>query len=54
MNKKSYDIRITPHGDEGFDLDIRTPDPMSGDDFVALKKYMEDEGYFEEATQYYS
>lgn len=54
IDKKGYDITITPHKDEGFDLDIKTPHPMSGDEFQALRKYMEDEGYFEEASQYYS
>ena len=60
MNKDYYtrltfkdipcELRLIPNG-EGFDIELATKKRISGDYFQALKKYLEEEGYFEEARE---
>lgn len=45
------EIRLTPHG-EGFDIELGSKQKISGDYFQALKKYLDEEGYFEAATEW--
>ena len=61
MNKDYYtrltfkgtkcEIRLIPHG-VGFDIEIASKQKISGDYFQALKKYLEEEGYFEAAREW--
>ena len=44
----SCEIRLIPHG-EGFDIELASKQSISGDYFQALRKYLEEEGYFEAA-----
>jgi hypothetical protein len=47
---KYYEICLIPRG-EGFDIEIACRSRISGDEFQALKKYLDDEGYFEAARE---
>jgi hypothetical protein len=46
-----YLIKIIIKDLEGYNLDIRTKEPLCGDDFQGLKKYLEDEGYITAARK---
>jgi len=48
INTPSYD-------DDGYhyDLELRTKEKISGDEFQKLKKYLEVEGYVDAAIDYY-
>lgn len=45
------EIRLIPRG-EGFDIEIASKQRISGDDYQSLKKYLDEEGYFEAATKW--
>ena len=45
------EIRLIPNGD-GFNIELGTKKRISGDYFQALKKYLEEEGYFEAARNW--
>ncbi len=47
----SCEIRLVPNG-EGFDIELGTKKRISGDYFQALRKYLEEEGYFEAAREW--
>lgn len=47
----SCELRLIPNG-EGFDIELGTKKRISGDYFQALKKYLEEEGYFEAAREW--
>lgn len=47
------DIRLIPHGD-GFDIEIASKKKITGDYFQSLRKYLEEEGYFEAAREWCS
>lgn len=61
MNKDYYtrltfrdvrcEIRLIPRKD-GFDIELSSKNRISGDYFQALKKYLEEEGYFEAAREW--
>lgn len=61
MNKDYYtrltfkdvrcEIRLIPRED-GFDIELSSKNRISGDYFQALKKYLEEEGYFEAAREW--
>jgi hypothetical protein len=61
MNKDYYtrltfkdipcELRLIPNGD-GFNIELGTKKRISGDYFQALKKYLEEEGYFEAAREW--
>lgn len=51
FKNKQYEIRLIPHG-EGFDIEIASKSRISGEEYQALKKYLDDEGYFEAATEW--
>ena len=46
-----FDIGIKPL-EEGFDLELYVKGSLCGDDFSALRKYLSEEGYVEQAKQY--
>lgn len=56
-NNRKYKIKIkTIFGvddeQEHYDLEIMTDKKISGNEFIALRKYLEEEGYVEEARLY--
>jgi hypothetical protein len=56
-NKKKYKIKIkTIFGidddEEHYDLEVSTNKKMSGNEFLALRKYLWEEGYIEQARAY--
>lgn len=51
FKKRKFRVFIKPYG-EGFDLEIRTKKTLSGDDFQALKHYLIEEGYIDEAKSW--
>lgn len=59
FNKKQFTIFVKinqiENDDDGYhyDLEIRTKEKLSGDEFQKLKKYLEDEGYIDQAIEYY-
>jgi len=55
--RKKYKIKIKTifevgDGKEHYDLEVSTNKRMSGNEFLALRKYLEDEGYIEQARIY--
>ena len=59
FNKKKFTIFIKINSidcsdDEyHYDIELRTKEKISGDEFQKLKKYLENEGYIDEAIEYY-
>lgn len=59
FNNKKYEILIfindnTKDDDEyHYDMDIKVDERISGNEFQKLKKYIENEGYIDEAIKYY-
>lgn len=61
MNKDYYtqisfkgikcELRLIPNGD-GFDIELKTKKRISGDYFQSLRKYLDEEGYFEAARDW--
>jgi hypothetical protein len=48
-----FDVGIRPVNDEGYDIEVRVKGPLSGDDFQALRQYLDQEGYLEAARDYF-
>ena len=44
-----FDIGIRPVESDGYDIEVRVKGPLSGDDFQALRNYLDSEGYLETA-----
>ena len=36
-----------------YDIELRTTEKISGDEFQKLRKYLQDEGYIDDAVEYY-
>jgi hypothetical protein len=51
FKNKKYKIRLIPHG-EGFDIELACTQKITGEDFQSLRKYLEEEGYFEQAREW--
>ena len=56
LNDKSFLVRIKinePKNEKGYhyNLEIRTQEKMSGDEFQKLRNYLEQEGYVDEAEE---
>lgn len=47
-----FDVTIKSKRDGGYDLEIGTRGRLSGNEFQALKKYLEDEGYIDQAKEF--
>jgi hypothetical protein len=45
------ELRLIPR-DDGFDIELASKNRISGDYFQALKKYLDEEGYFEAAKEW--
>lgn len=49
---KQMEVGIRPVGSDGYDIELRSKERISGDEFQALRKYLEQEGYLEAAKDY--
>lgn len=54
LNKKKYKIKIKTifgidDGEDHYDLEVSSNKRMSGNEFLTLRKYLEEEGYVEQA-----
>ncbi len=47
-------VGIKPVGSDGYDIQVRVKGPLSGDDFQALRSYLDSEGYLETARNYFN
>lgn len=52
FNDRYFDVTIKPKPEDGYDLEIGTRGRLSGDQFQALKKYLEEEGYIDQARAF--
>ncbi len=50
---RHFDVTIKTKEDGGYDLEIGTRGRLSGNEFQALKKYLEDEGYIDQAKAFH-
>ncbi len=48
-----FDVGIRPVGSDGYDIEVRVKGKLSGDDFQALRQYLDSEGYLEAAKNYF-
>lgn len=59
FNKKEFTVfvkinQIDSEDEEyHYDLELRTKDKISGDEFQKLRMYLEEEGYIDQAIEYY-
>jgi hypothetical protein len=51
---RCFDVGILPVGSDGYDIEVRVKGPLSGDDFQALRRYLDSEGYLEAARDYFT
>ncbi len=51
---RHFDIGIRPVEDDGYDIEVRVKGSLSGDDFQALRKYLDNEGYLDAARDYFN
>jgi hypothetical protein len=49
FKKRNFEVGFHFKENDQFDLEIITKGRFCGDDYVALRKYLEEEGYVEEA-----
>jgi len=49
-----FDVGIRPVDSDGYDIEVRVKGALSGDDFQALRQYLDSEGYLEAARDYFS
>jgi hypothetical protein len=49
-----FDVGIRPVDSDGYDIEVRVKGALSGDDFKALRQYLDSEGYLEAARDYFS
>ncbi len=57
LHGKNYEVLIDvnrPEDEEGYhyNLELRTQERISGNEFQILRKYLEEEGYIEEAANH--
>ena len=46
---RQFDVGIRPVDSEGYDIEVGVKGTLSGDDFQALRQYLDSEGYLEAA-----
>ena len=49
-----FDVGIRPVESYGYDIEVRVKGSLSGDDFQALRQYLDSEGYLEAARDYFA
>jgi len=54
FNGKQMEVGIRPVGSDGYDIELRSKERISGDEFQALRKYLQEEGYFEAAKDFFN
>jgi hypothetical protein len=54
FNKKHFTVTILPKANNKYDMEIVTKSGFSGNEYMALKKYLEEEGYVEAARKWMS
>lgn len=50
---KLFDIIIKTKNDGGYDLEIGTTSRLSGGEFQALRNYLEEEGFIDQAREWH-
>ena len=50
---RQFDVGIRPVDSEGYDIEVGVKGTLSGDDFQALRQYLDSEGYLEAAREYF-
>lgn len=58
FNQKSFAVYITINSPKDLDgyhynLELRTSERISGNEFCALRRYLEEEGYVDDALEFY-
>jgi hypothetical protein len=48
---RHFDVGIRPVDSEGYDIEVGVKGSLSGDDFQALRQYLDSEGYLEAARE---
>ena len=48
---RNFDVGIRPVDTEGYDIEVGVKGTLSGDDFQALRQYLDSEGYLEAARE---
>ena len=46
------EVGIKPLDTDGYDIELRSKERISGDEFQALRHYLEEEGYLDAARKY--
>lgn len=49
---KYMEVGIKPLNTDGYDIELRSKSRISGDEFQALRHYLEEEGYLDAARNY--
>jgi len=49
---KYMEVGIKPLDTDGYDIELRSKERISGDEFQALRHYLEEEGYLDAARKY--
>jgi hypothetical protein len=52
FDKRAFEVSIFPKGGGKYDLEIETKGSLCGDDYMRLKKYLEEEGYIDAAQEW--
>jgi hypothetical protein len=50
---RHFDVGIRPVDTEGYDIEVGVKGTLSGDDFQALRQYLDNEGYLEAARDHF-
>jgi hypothetical protein len=50
---RNFDVGIRPVDTEGYDIEVGVKGTLSGDDFQALRQYLDSEGYLEAARDHF-
>ena len=50
---RNFDVGIRPVDTEGYDIEVGVNGSLSGDDFQALRQYLDSEGYLEAAREHF-
>lgn len=58
FNHKTFDVQIKVNRDTDgdgyhYDMELQTKDKITGEEFQKLRKYLEDEGYLDDAVEKY-
>jgi hypothetical protein len=56
FNNRTFKVRLYPteENKKNFSVELETNGWLSGEDYTALKNYLQQEGYMDEAYEYYN